>query len=338
MPAPLFTIKAGKINGTNLLQQKAEMRKLFKQVLRAVFSASLQTALLTKGGGVVYGVAYEHNDLDVSFVRVDCSADIKRCQGSKYVQSGVIDYAGILNDLHNGKTVLVSGCPCQIDALQKYLISKKADLAKLVTCDLVCHGVPSPKVWTDFVHWLEKQNRQKLNDFAFRYKSDKCRWGTVNTAAFFEKKTLVSTKYTNSFIKLYFKNLITRPDCGACPYTSLARTADLTLADCWGIENVDKTFNDMNGVSLVKINSDKGKRLMEDINRLIDTLEVDISKLNQPHLYSPCVPAENRAAFWADYNAFGYARAAKKYAIENTWQKSKRVAKEYLSAVKKRLR
>ncbi len=295
-------------------------------------------SIVIKNAGVVYGVSYNWEECTAEHVRIDSISQIQKCMGSKYVQSTHIDYSAVKHDLSEGRIVLFTGCPCQVDACIRYLKINKVDTRNLVTVDIVCHGVPSPSIWKDFVSTLENKHHARLTDFSFRYKSDNCKWGTVNTCALFGDTKVTNSLLTNSYIKLYFERLMMRDDCTRCPYTKLNRVSDITLADCWGIEDVFPEFNSSNGVSLVIINTEKGQDYKKQLCEQVEFVDIDYTKLNQPHLYKPSTHSPNRNEFWRLYRSGGYFRAAHKYGMNTIGKRIKHDLSEIKQAVLNRIR
>lgn len=295
-------------------------------------------SVVIENAGVVYGVSYNWEECTVEHIRIDSIPQIQKCMGSKYVQSTHIDYDAVKHDLNDGRVVLFTGCPCQVDACIRFLKINKVDTRNLVTVDIVCHGVPSPSIWKDFVSVLENKYHARLTDFSFRYKSDTCKWGTVNTCAFFGDNRVTNSLLTNSYIKLYFERLMMRDDCTRCPYTKLNRVADITLADCWGIENAFPQFNSSNGVSLVIFNTEKSKEYKKLLCEQVEFIEIDYTKLNQPHLYKPATHNPNRNEFWSLYRSSGYFKAAHKYGMNTIGKRIKHGISEIKQAVLNRIR
>lgn len=116
----------------------------------------------------------------------------EKIQGSKYVQSDINNtYTQVKTYLKNGKWVLFTGTPCQIAALKSYL---KKDYSRLLTADLICHGVPNADFFKGYIRHLEDKLRGKVIDFKFRDKSKG--WGL--------RGKVVYKKHGNVFVKRYF--------------------------------------------------------------------------------------------------------------------------------------
>ena len=223
--------------------------------------------------GVVYGAAYDENN-NIKHIAVDSQKDLIKLQGSKYVQS---DTTAIYNDvkknLSDKKLVLFSGTPCQIKGLKNFL-GKNFD--NLLTCDLVCHGVPSQKLFKKYLTYLEKKYHKTVKKFDFRNKGKKG-WGLTAKVTFDDN----SKKYINSDFDPYYSNFLNcntyRESCYNCKFASTKREADITLADYWGILSIHNNFYDKKGVSLILINSQTGE---ETINKLKDNIYIQETDLN----------------------------------------------------------
>ena len=63
----------------------------------------------------------------------------------------------------------------------------------------------------------------------------------------------------NTYMKGFLKDLYIRPSCFDCKFKNFSSGSDIVLGDLWGISNIDKGFYNNNGVSMVSINSKKGK-------------------------------------------------------------------------------
>lgn len=123
---------------------------------------------ILENGGVVYGVGYKDH-FRVAHKRASTKEERDEFRGSKYVQSNLQGvFRQVKQDLKNGLTVLFSGTPCQTSGLKAY-IGKKLSL-NLIVVDIVCHGVPSPYIWRDYLAYLEKKHGDTISKVNFRDK------------------------------------------------------------------------------------------------------------------------------------------------------------------------
>lgn len=247
---------------------------------------TLLASLVIEKGGIVYGASFNNENM-VEHIEIDNVDDLNKLRGSKYVQSKIGNtYSRIKDYLNQGRLIYFSGTPCQIDGLLAFL-NKRYD--NLVLQDIVCHGVPSPKVWKKY---LEQFNIEEDAKISFRDKSTG--WDSYSfTIDQKEKFTQLSNQ--NEYMKVFLKNLCLRPSCYDCHSKSLHRNSDITLADFWGIKNICPELYDNKGTSLVFINSKKGKELFENIKKNIEYKEVNIEEASKynPSSYKS-VPAPDK--------------------------------------------
>lgn len=258
--------------------------------------------------GVVYGAAMLP-DFTVRHVRAESKAIRNLMKGAKYVQSDVTGvYPQVAEDLASGKRVLFSGTPCQVSGLHAMLDAQKVPKENLVCCDLVCHGVPSPAIWTDYVAHIQRVHKSAVVTADFRDKS--FGWDSHCESFVLENgKKIVSRDYTD----LFYDHIMMRPSCHNCHFANVNRVADITLADFWGIEKNDASFNDNKGVSLVLVSSSKGAALLEKVKDQLHWFECDIKNCIQPTLTKPTLASGRRELFWNDYSQTDFSVFLKKY-------------------------
>lgn len=251
--------------------------------------------VILENGGVVYGCALNDSFL-AEHRRATTKEERDAFRGSKYIQSEVGNcYSLCAEDLKNGLDVLFSGTPCQIEALNNYLSVKNVDTAKLLTMDILCHGVPSPMVWKDYLN--EKFAGKEIQAVDFR---DKKNFGWRDHA-----ETLVvngEEKSSKEFTKLFYSHLILRTSCFSCNYKNTDRISDVTIGDYWRIENNDKSFDDDKGVSIVLLNTNKGKKYFEACRENLDIKEFPLATSIQPALSGNYIVPVNREEFWREYD------------------------------------
>lgn len=193
--------------------------------------------------------------------------DLDNLRSSKYLQSDIgKSYSKIKNALLQNKKVLFCGSPCQVAGLYGYL---QKDYEKLITVDFICRGMNSPKIFKKYLKTLEQKYKSKVTKIKFKNKING--WHNFSTKIDFEDgKTYVGGRYTDSYMVGYLKyNTFMRPSCYDCKFKQLPRKADITLADFWGIEKIDKSLDEDKGTSMILINSSKGEELFEKIKAKI---------------------------------------------------------------------
>lgn len=277
--------------------------------------------------GVIYGVGYGDN-FYVMHKRVSSKEQLFELKGSKYVQSDMNTvFSQVIQDLKDGKYVLFSGTACQTAGLYSSL--KNIDTQKLFVCDIVCHGTPSPYIWRDYLKFTEKKYESSITNVDFRDKS--YGWHTHIESLYLKNgKKIPNDLYTY----LFYEHIMFRPSCSNCKYTNTTRPSDITLADFWGIEKAIPNFDDDKGVSLVFLNTEKGKYLFNNIK---DNIEYKPSKLEdcmQPNLQHPSVFSTQYDDFWKDYQNNGFEYVSRKYGNNNLKGKTKHLIKKILGKSK----
>ena len=286
-----------------------------------IFSALTDCVLSC--GGIVYGCALD-KDFVAHHIRADNHDDRNRMRGSKYVQSEIADiYNYVINDLKNGKSVVYSGTSCQIQAVKNIVPNSLQD--NLYTVDIVCHGVPSPLVWKNYLQMCETKYGGKVTGVDFRNKT-KYGWKDHVETITIDNVEYDSKVYTNMF----YNHLIIRPSCYNCPYKRIIHPGDITIADCWGIDKLCKTFNDDKGVSLVLVNNEKGKIWFDKVVNEVDCISADINKCSQPPFHGNYIIPSNRNKFWKMYKTKGIESVCQVY--------GKRMKPSLLDKIKRKIK
>lgn len=244
---------------------------VFKSTSGGVFMA-LAFFVLNKNG-VVFGCAYDEN-LVAKHIAVEDKKELKRLQSSKYVQSDTKDvYTKVKTALVQDRYVLFSGTGCQVAGLKAFL---GRDYEKLITTDIICHGVVSPLLFEKYIDYMGKKLGGKLSDYNFRSK-EKSGWDLYYMAT-----TGTKSKTDYGFFDPYYNAFLNgktyRESCYNCKFANPERAGDITLGDYWGIQKMHPEFFDENGVSLVLVNSDKGKEIWNSISNQITYISSTIEK------------------------------------------------------------
>ena len=284
---------------------------------------------ILENGGVVYGAGYADH-FRVVHKRAVTKEEREEFKGSKYVQSDLTGvFRQVKKDLKDGLTVLFSGTPCQTAGLNAYISKKLRE--HLILVDIVCYGVPGPYLWRDYLAYLEKKQGDKICWVNFR---DKQKYGW---AAHHE-----TFKFVNGgkmgFTYLFYQHIMFRQSCGKCHYTNMKRPSDITLADFWGWQKTDPDINaDDKGVSLVLINTEKGRELFEAVKDRMTVIPAKLENCLQPNLQHPSVIHPKRMAFERDYERKGFEYVMKKYGEDGIIKKARKTTGKIKRIIKRHL-
>ena len=251
-------------------------------------------------GGAVYGAEYGE-DFRVRHARAESLPEALGFRTSKYVQSDLTGiWKPLYEDLKSGRVVLFSGTPCQIEAVRNYVRLRKADDGNLYTCEVICHGVPSPMVWADYLSIVKRDwlaDGERIVHVNMRSKKRKNRSFELVT----DRRDLTEELRDFSFYTFYFSLSAQRKSCFSCHFTGLRRAADLTLGDFWNQKQGGIRFDTSDGVNELLVNTEKGRFLLDQIRDRLVLQEVDREAAWQPHLEYPTKEPRNPDGFWQEY-------------------------------------
>lgn len=277
-------------------------------------------------GGLVVGVAMSSDCRKAQHKIIDSKESLNSLLGSKYLQSDVGDiYQRIKKELINNRLVLFSGTPCQVSALHNYLGKKYENL---ICIDLICHGVPSPGLWEKNVEYIENRTNSTLLGVNFRCKKEQI---TAEYGIHY-KNACYQPKDEDPYFRMFLKEYSLRLCCYDCKFKGISRSSDITLGDFWGINDFYPDMDDGKGVSLIVIQSTKGKQLFERIKIYLETKQVDINRVFETHndaMIKSSVKPSDRKEFWNDYQALSYDALFKKYVPLNSKEKVKKILRKF---------
>lgn len=265
-----------------------------------------------ESGGVVFGCAMNENN-EAVHTYVETWDDLAtKLRGSKYVQSKIGEsYKQTKDFLKQGREVLFSGTPCQIAGLRNYLCK---DYPNLTTVDLVCHGVPSPRVFKDYICYQEYIHKDKITHINFR--SKQYSWNYYGMILSFRNnsRNYYGAYYDDPYIRGFLRDFFLRPSCNLCQYTSTKRVSDFTIADWWGYKPL-KGENDIykKGVSLILVNTIHGQGLVNRLNMQLRKRNIAEALKTNICLYKPFPSNPKRQEFWRDYKTLSFSQVLSKY-------------------------
>lgn len=238
-------------------------------------------------GGVVYGAAML-NGMQVKHIRTENRTALAELRSSKYLQSDTeTTYQMVEQDLKQGKVVLYSGTPCQIDGLKCFL---RKEYENLYTADIVCHGVGSQAYFDKYMDFA-KERYGKIKALRFRakeYAGWSCGGGVVVVGTSNSEKKIPYRDFDNYYYSYFLSGDIYRKCCYSCKYANTKRVGDFSLGDYWGVEALKLPLQTENGCSLLLVNNDRAEKLLEtvvDLDKVETTIEQAAhcnKQLNEP--------------------------------------------------------
>lgn len=227
-------------------------------------------------GGFVCGAAFDSGFI-LKHQVIGNKESLVKLRGSKYLQS---DISGVFQEIKSyitqGRLVYFVGTSCQVAAIRLFL---RKDFSNLITSDIVCHGVPSQKIFNSFLSYFERRHDVKVIEYLFRDKTIHG-WSCTSSSFAIENKT-GKQKYfgfdrtLNAYFKAFITGSINRECCYKCHYTTEERVSDISLADYWGVENFHRQFNVADGVSIMIVNTPWGKSILDDVRDRIEYVPSD---------------------------------------------------------------
>ncbi len=310
-----FKIKAMQIPGSEdkCSQIKCYAVKHKNDAIRRVSSSGgffpALARYVIQNKGFVVGAAFDKNNT-VCHRIINSVDEISLLQGSKYVASRIDNiYTDVKHLLEENKLILFTGTPCQNAGLLNYLDKRYENL---ITTDLVCHGTPSPKLFFDYLRFIENKYRDEIKSVIFR---DKIKgWHIENMTIFMNKNKYSRSWQRDPYYLLFLKNYSLRPSCYKCCFAKHERISDITMADFWGIEKIKPQFDDNKGTSFIIVNTPKGIELFNNFKDEFLYENVSIDACKQPMLNHPSIMPKSRNTFFNDYINKGIKFSFKKYA------------------------
>lgn len=264
---------------SDLLRRESSSGGIFSELSNVVL----------RSGGIIYGASYNKNDI-VEHISIESMEALKKLRGAKYSQSNLGDsFKTIKYQLNCGKRVLFSGTPCQVAGLKAFLVH---DYDNLICIDFVCHGVPSPMVWKEYVKYRAQTDDDSTGLKCINLRNKESGWSKYTYSVEFtysDNKRYLCNNQDDPFMRFFVNDYILRNSCSDCHFKGYDRVSDITLGDFWGIWDIAPEMDDNKGTSLVLTHSKKGEQLFKAVFKNIKFKQVTLeqaSRLNQSLLQS----------------------------------------------------
>lgn len=217
-------------------------------------------SFVLENGGIVVGATMDEKH-QVRHISVDSKSGLNRLRGSKYVQSRLDDvFKEVKQALQDDRWCYFVGTGCQVAGLKSFL---KKTYPRFITSDLVCHGVPSQKIFDLHIAYLEEKYQDKVVEYQFRNNS---LWGGCEIVDFATRERIINPSYELSpYLYSFMYAMTYRHSCYDCKFACVPRQGDITLADFWGVKEFFPNVDVSSGVSLVLVNTETGRQIWEKV-------------------------------------------------------------------------
>lgn len=294
-----------------------EKKIVMKSSSGGVFTA-ISDYFIERGDAVIAAV-YEYDNYNLNYKIIQSKSDRDKAIGSKYMQSRV---GNIYNEAYYwlkqnvDKKILFVGMGCQADGFRKFCEMKKIR-DRVYIVDIVCHGMPSAKLWKEYAEYIENKYKGKIKYLTFKDKRNG--WKNPSALVEIEGKEIMIKDYVNVF----YSGCALRPYCYKCKYATIVRKTDLTIGDFWHIEETIPEFFEPEGTSLFLIHTEYGVELFNHIKQRLFYKKSDIKQCWQYNLERPTEKPKEREKFWNDYRRGGIFLIVKKYGLNSLFAKIK---------------
>ena len=283
---PILNIKEGSTQYLGIYAASSKERStVLSSSSGGVFSELAETVINRRGR--VYGAAYDE-DFSVYHCSANDVSELWKLRGAKYAQSNIEGvFSEIKTSLLHGELVLFSGCPCQVGGLKQFL---GEDFPNLYCVDFICHGVPSPAVWSKYLQYRQKIDSEDTLD-CINMRSKESGWKHYKYSSIYGYKSGKIVTLENGkepFMNLFLQEKINRLSCGNCAFKKY-HYSDLTIGDCWGIWDYKTSIENEGGVSILIVNTNSGMQLFKAIEKKLnceDFRQYDFDKYNPAFIKS----------------------------------------------------
>ena len=289
---------------------------------------ALSDIFLANGDAVVCS-SYDIQTHQQKYMIVENTKERDSARGSKFMQSipgDIFKTAEKWLKENPQKKLLFVGVGCQAAGFVKYA-EMKGFRSRVTIADIICHGSPSPMIWSEYAKSLENKYG-KITYVTFKDKRNG--WNKPTRFVVINGEEISIREYA----KIFYNHIDLRLSCHKCPYTTTKRCTDLTIGDYWGIENKIPEFYDKNGVSLILIHTEKGHNIFEQAASSLDYVQSSTEDCLQPNLIKPTASDPKRDLFWQDYYAKGIDYVIHKYGNDSMTTKIKKKIKKIFRKLK----
>ncbi len=278
--------------------------------------------------GYVCGCVWDENFNPIHIITNNIN-ELKKMRGSKYVQSDMKQCHSIIKKLlSEGKKVLFSGTPCQVASI-KLFVGKQINL---YTISIICEGVAINRIWNIYKNRLEKKNDSKLENVCFRNKA--VAWNKpVAYYRFKNGKEKITLSYGwDKYVIGFLEGLYNRDSCYNCQYKGNGHNSDIIIGDYWGANKEQIAQSKNKGISLIILNTEKGKKLFNDNldGIVVSSVNRRLAVSKNQYLMNPMKMSEARKKFIKNLDDINIENINKKIKKNTKYNYKKGIIKEII--------
>ena len=256
---PMTNVEAPEIQKSYALYS---VKNKSEQALKASSSAGVGYALSKfgiKNNYHVCGCTYDQQNSVARHILIspDQGDKIELLQGSKYIQSITADVLKKINVMTPEEKLIFFGTPCQVAAVRKLL--KNKFMGNVILVDLICHGVPTYHLWTNYIEEINKSHSTGLNPSVL-FRSRTKTWHKRFIKIQGNGNTYLKSERKDDFYAFFRRGICDMQSCSECPYREKT-SADLRIGDYWG----KKFQNSDYPVSMIIANTKAGTELLSQL-------------------------------------------------------------------------
>lgn len=227
----------------------------------------------------VYGSVYDPVACKAKHVLGDSVDSRQRMRGSKYIKSETKEIFREICKESKSQGVFF-GTPCQVSALKNLLRDKAANW---LFVDLICHGVPTQKLWTMYLNELNIDTGASA-----LFRDNSSGWSHRNISFVDEKgnKLYSNDESSDLFYRVFKSGIACYAACENCPFRDRS-AADLRIGDYWNKEYIRKDLR----TSMVLVLTKKGETLFRE---LMQVKKYDASSRSSEDFFNDqCIPTKD---------------------------------------------
>ena len=293
-----------------MLFQHNDPKILMESTSGGLFTAIAEWVIAR--GGIVYGAAYDRA-FTIRHVGVERLEDLARFRNSKYAQSEIGNtFNKVLTQLREGRWVLFSGTPCQLEGLYKFL---RKPNERLVMVDVICHACPSPLLFRKWIEVNESKCGKQTVNVKFRDKIYGYKYSAMTMYGDDEKPFYKECIDTDVMLRAFFNNISPRPSCFACPSKKQYHVTDFSIWDCFDVGKFSRELNNDKGVTRALLHTDKARTIWADIAAKGMNQEIPVAAAVEGvhEMYHSVPENPHRKDFFHDLNKLPTEEVFRKY-------------------------